>query len=338
MTDVIGRMQQRGGTAAAIALENPVPLQREMIIETDTLLYKIGDGVSTWAALPYRGLQPVFTVTTLEAQSTEPSTPAAGLMRYYSKSIAGRLMPKFMGPSGLDSALQPALFSNGIQVYLPGTTTAVNVIGGPALTAVGTISHPGLAVTNLVTQTSRWITTSAATANSASEARIAVARVWRGNAAGLGGFFHRSRFSIESTTPLQRAFIGFTGVTTAIATTQVISALTTCIGIGFDSSETTLYIYHNDAAGTATKINLGANFPSNSVSTMFDLTLFCPPNESFINYEVKNLNTGAVATGTITTDLPLNTTFLAYHAYMNNGGTAAAVILGQARIYTETDL
>jgi hypothetical protein len=158
-----------------------------------------------------------------------------------------------------------------------------------------------------------------------------------GNATGLGGFFHRTRFSIESTATLQRAFIGFSNVTTAIATTQVISALTNIIGIGFDSSETTLYIYHNDGVGTATKINLGANFPSNSVSTMFDFTLFCPPNSTSIFYEVKNLNTGAEASGELTTDLPAVTTFLAYHAYMNNGGTAAPVVLGLSKIYTESD-
>jgi peptidyl-tRNA hydrolase len=46
---------------------------------------------------------------------------------------------------------------------------------------------------------------------------------------------------------------------------------------------------------------------------------------------------GAEATGTITTDLPGSTTFLAPHAYANNGGTAAAVVLDFYRYYLETD-
>lgn len=338
MSEVIGRVQNRRGTSAALTTANEIPLQGEIVIETDTLNYKIGDGVSNWNDLPYKGLQPVLGVTTLEAQASEPSTPTTGLMRFYSKDIAGRLMPKFMGPTGLDSALQPAIFGNGIQIYSAGATTAPNVFGGPALTSVGTVSHPALAATNQVTQTSRWIVTSAATANSASECRVAAFRVFRGNAAGLGGFFHRTRFCIASTTALQRMFIGFSNSTGAIATTQVISALTNMIGIGFDSSETVMSIYVNDGAGTATKISLGANFPSNSTSTIFDFSLFCPPNASSVFYQVTNMATGSVATGELTTDLPANTTFLAYHAYMNNGGTAAAVVLGLARIYTETDL
>jgi hypothetical protein len=338
MTTIVGRVQQRRGTAEALATANEIPLSGELIIETDTLLYKVGDGVSNYNDLAYKGLQPVLGVTTLEAQSSEPSAPTTGLMRFYSKDIAGRLVPKFRTSSGLDSAIQPALFGSNVQLYCAGTTTAPTVFGGPPLTNVGTVSHPALSATNQVTQTSRWILTSAATANSASESRIAATRVWRGSGAGLGGFFHRTKFSIESTTALQRMFIGFSNVTTAIATTQVISTLTNIIGIGFDSSETEMSIYVNDASGTATKIGLGANFPSNSTSTIFDFTLFCPPNASSVFYQVTNMATGAVATGELTTDLPANTTFLAYHAYMNNGGTAAAVILGLARIYTETDL
>jgi hypothetical protein len=259
-------------------------------------------------------------------------------MRFYSQSISGRLMPKFKGPSGLESPIQPALFSNGIQVYLPGSTTVVTVIGGPGLTNVGTVSHPALTSSNIVTQTSRWVNTSATITNSAAECRIAATRVWMGNAAGLGGFFHRTRFSIESTVVNQRAFIGFSSVATAFSVSQVISALTNIVGIGFDSAETTLSIYSNDGVGTATKVNLGINFPSNSVSTMFDFTLFCPPNGASIFYEVRNLATDIATSGEITTDIPANTTFLAYHAYMNNGGTSAAVVLGLSKIYIESDL
>ena len=337
MTTIIGRMQQRRGTAASLTTENAILLQGELCLETDTLLYKIGDGITNWIDLPYKGLQAVHGVQTIEAQAVEPSTPGAGLMRFFSKSIAGRLMPKFKGPSGLDSPIQPALFSNGVQVYLPGSTTVVTVIGGPGLTNVGTVSHPALNASNIVTQTSRWVNTSATITNSAAECRVAATRVWMGNSPGLGGFFHRTRFSFESTVALQRAFIGFASVATAISVTQVISALTNIVGIGFDSSETTLSIYSNDATGTATKINLGANFPSNSVSTMFDLTLFCPPNGTSIFYEVKNLVSDISASGELTTDIPANTTFLAYHAYMANGGTSASVILGLSKIYTETD-
>lgn len=48
-----GALQHRGGTAAALASENPTPKAREIMIETDTNKFKIGDGVTAWNSLPY---------------------------------------------------------------------------------------------------------------------------------------------------------------------------------------------------------------------------------------------------------------------------------------------
>lgn len=330
-------MQQRRGTATAWTSANPILLEGELAYETDTLNYKIGDGVTAWNSLSYKGLQPTLQGMTVQSLPSEPSTPPAGHVQLYVRPSGGRLMPKFKGPSGLDTYLQPAMFGNGIHAIMPGYTSAPLAFGGPNLTNVGTVSHPVLNGTNLVTQTARWVITSAATANSMSIGRIAVTRVWRGNVAGLGGFYHRTRFSIESTTLNQQMFIGFQTSITAFSTTQVPSALLNCIGVGFDSADTSLQIMHNDASGTCTKIALDANFPTNDPSVMYDFSIFCAPNDSQISYTVTNLKTGGRVDGTITTDLPASTTFLAYHGYMNNGGTAASVILGLSRIYTETD-
>lgn len=49
------RFRVRGGTAAALAALNEVPLEREFVLETDTGLFKFGDGVTAYNALPYRG-------------------------------------------------------------------------------------------------------------------------------------------------------------------------------------------------------------------------------------------------------------------------------------------
>jgi hypothetical protein len=50
-------IQMRGDTAANWTSENPVLAEREMAVETDTDLFKIGDGVTEWEDLPYGGLQ-----------------------------------------------------------------------------------------------------------------------------------------------------------------------------------------------------------------------------------------------------------------------------------------
>ena len=68
-----------------------------------------------------------------------------------------------------------------------------------------------------------------------------------------------------------------------------------------------------------------------------EINIDAAPNASSVQYEVTNLTTGNRVTGTISTDLPASTTFLCWHGYMNNGGTAAAVQFDIMRVYTETD-
>jgi hypothetical protein len=53
MSDTITRFKLRNGTAAQWTAENPILLEGEVGIETDTRKYKVGNGVSAWSALPY---------------------------------------------------------------------------------------------------------------------------------------------------------------------------------------------------------------------------------------------------------------------------------------------
>jgi hypothetical protein len=331
-------IQLRRGTAAEWTSANPVLAEGEIGVVTDSLAYKVGDGTTTWNALAYRELTPALETAQLSALAAEPATPAAGELYLYAKDVGGRVLPKFKGPSGLDSVLQPALFGNGVFLVAPGTTTAMQVIGGPALTVVGTMSHPTLTTSSLRQQTSRANVVSAATAASAAEVRAAFGRVWRGDAPGLGGFFFRCRFSIVSTTALQRTFVGLTNSTAAIATTQDPVALTNLVGVGNASADANLQILTNDGAGNAAKIDLGANFPSQGIDDVYELTMFAPPAGSTIKYRMLRIGTGAEATGTLSgAELPAASQFLAPHVYMNNGGTAAAVNFDLIRLYLETD-
>ena len=51
------QLQFRRGTAAQWTAENPLLAVGEMAIESDTELFKIGDGVRRWNSLPYGGLR-----------------------------------------------------------------------------------------------------------------------------------------------------------------------------------------------------------------------------------------------------------------------------------------
>lgn len=283
----------------------------------------------------------LFTGATLESYtaSAEPSAPSAGRLIIYGKNVAGRQMLKQKGPSGLDTQLQEALYSNGIECILPASSTTFTTIGTAAFTAVGTVSHPTLAAGSLRASTRRALVTSAGTANSASELRVAATRCWRGDAPGQGGFFAVFRFGCSSAVSGQRLFVGLTGSTGAISTTQDPVALTSCIGIGNAAGDATLQILTNDASGTCTKTDLGASFPvpSSVNNAIYELTLFAKSNDAEIGWRVVRLDTGDVAAGTITADLPPSTTFLAPHIYANNNGVAAAVILDFYRYYLSTD-
>jgi hypothetical protein len=50
------QIQLRGGTLAEWTLSNPIIAHREMVLETDTEQFKIGNGVDNYLDLPYGGI------------------------------------------------------------------------------------------------------------------------------------------------------------------------------------------------------------------------------------------------------------------------------------------
>lgn len=275
---------------------------------------------------------------TLAARSSNPSAPGSGLL-LYTLPTAGRNLPRFIGPSGLDSFVQPALFGNGVMMVTPNTTTTFNVIGTVQPTNVGTLSHPTLNANSFRESTRRAQLLSAATGGSASETRIAYASVWRGNGAGLGGFYFRARIGLGPIVSTQRLAVGLWAATGATPTTIDPSTIVNGIWFGNDAGDSNYQIMYNNASGTATKIDLGASFVKNVLNAMYDVTFFAAPNSNSIGYSITRNNDGATVSGVITSDikLPVQTAFLAPHLYLNNGGTASAVTLDIMKLYIETD-
>jgi len=50
------RIQLRGDSASNWSTANPILADRELALETDTLRYKIGNGILPWNSLPYGGI------------------------------------------------------------------------------------------------------------------------------------------------------------------------------------------------------------------------------------------------------------------------------------------
>lgn len=274
----------------------------------------------------------------LAAVTAEPSAPAADRLEFYAKNVGGKMLPKFIGPSGVDSALQAHIAFNNVSLISPAATTVINVIGC-AVTSVGTVSHPALASTNYKTQARRFAIVSVATAGGLSSLRVNALEFWRGSAAGLGGFYIVTRFSLDTLAAGNRAFVGISDAATT-APTNVDPTTSVTIGkVGMAiNANTGNWSLVNNVAGTAPNIlALGANFPVDT-TTLYELILFSAPNGSGISYRCTNLttNTGTLS-GSLTTNIPASTTFLGRQAWMTNNATASAIQFSMSRFYLESD-
>jgi hypothetical protein len=278
----------------------------------------------------------------MSAQATGSVTAAsADTIKMFARSYAGRVMPEWMGESGVDCFVQPALFNNNVMLWQPSVGTVAGTILGNTFTSVGTVSHPTLASTNMQTAMRRtnWVST-ATTATITNGIRGNVAQVWRGNSTNLGGFFSFFRFSQNTNVLGHQTFIGLAGSLAVLGGDP--SGLTDMIGIGYDAADAInsgWQIMRNDASGAATKVALGASAPRDT-STVLDLTIYAPPNASFICVRVYNQSTQAVVldNAIYTTDLPTSTVFLNFHAQNRVGSGGAVHNLQLNRIYIESDI
>ncbi len=113
-----------------------------------------------------------------------------------------------------------------------------------------------------------------------------------------------------------------------------INPITNIIGVGNETGDTNLQIFHNDGSGTASKIDLGSEFPANRTSTaasttIYSIQLYNEPGSSSVLYEVINQETGAVEQGTITNNLPDSTRLLNFFASRAMGSGGGVTNAGQ---------
>jgi hypothetical protein len=255
------------------------------------------------------------------------------------------MMLKQIGPSGLATSIQPFLARNKIGYWIPSgnATTLPAVFGYTAPTTVGTTTARNVATANLFTRMRRLGCVTSTTTGSLASFRVAAAQVCIGDGAGNGGFYKIIRFgcSDAATVSGARQFCGISS-TTGAPTNVEPSTLTNSIGIGHGAADTTMHLYYGGSAAQ-TPIDLGANFPANTLSVdVYELALFAPANNYCVYYEITRVNTGNVATGVIVSDggnsLPSPTTLLTYSwNYRTNNATALAVGLDIMSDYIETD-
>jgi hypothetical protein len=274
------------------------------------------------------------------AVQTDPAAPAAGNLRIYAKDIAGRMMPKWLGPSGVDTPFQASLGFNRVAFTEP-TGTANCSTGSTGLgstsTGAGTCTVPTLVSTNLLTSVRRISYSSGTTVGAIAYQRQSQLQVWRGNVAGVGGFFYTTRFALSTLATGNRAFVG---LSSSIATpTNVDPTTSPTIGkVGMViNANTGNWNFASNAAGSApTFANLGASFPVNTTD-IYELILYSAPNGSSIGYRVTDISTGAQTSGSAGGNIPTNTTFLAPQFWITNNAASTAAIMDFVGWYLESD-
>jgi len=271
-------------------------------------------------------------------QTLIPAAPSAGQMRFFARARAGRVLPHIIGPSGVDVALQPAIFGNTIQIWAPSTGTAQTAFG-VTYTArnSGTAAAqatPARASTNAMTSLSRATFGTGTTTTGASGTQSAATVAWRGNAANLGGFFFFARFGIETLAADQRAFVGLSANNATMAADA--STWANTIGIGKDTGDSVWQLIQRNAT-TLTKTSTGATVTAGQILDMF---MFAPPNGSAVTMRLVDAVTGTVYVDdtSLSTTLPVAATFLYMQAQTQSVSGTTAKILSLNRMYLEQDL
>jgi len=325
------RIQFRRDTASNWAAENPVLAVGELGLVTDTGAYKVGDGVTAWNSLSYWALPAATGVLTMQS-SADPTAPNPGDMAFYSKIISGRLLPKFKGPSGLDSPLQPAFFQNTVWMAVPNTTTSLSTFGG-AVTSVGTISTPtptsasyGLA-SNFATAATLNATAGTGTAlayfytEGTGSGFFVVQRLWWPDA-NYGDGDTGSRFFVGLTTQTMAQSVG--------SDNPVGSRVGFAISTGLSETEWMLTTSNGIAE---TRVSTGMTFAPNELC---DFYLFMPPDGTQLSWRINNLETKTEVSGSTSATLP-GAGVLMRAGFQIATRAATARNVRMKKIYVETD-
>jgi hypothetical protein len=258
------------------------------------------------------------------------------------------MMVAQVGPTGLDTSLQPLLARNKIGYWCPpgNATTVPGVFGITALTANGTATTRSVATTSLATRMRRIGYPSSGTAGTFAGARLGVAQFSCGSGSNDGsGFMIIERWVESDPAPVtgRRAFHGVTATTGAFTNVEV-NTLLNAVGVMQLSTDATQWYWYSagsSANGINVAVGTGIGAPGGNSTTAWELAIFAPNGTANTYYlELTNITTGTKAFRTINgaaTVCPQSTTLLSYNSWATNNATALAVGIDLCSLYIETD-
>jgi hypothetical protein len=220
------------------------------------------------------------------------------------------------------------------QIIVANTGTSAANVGLGSLSVATTVSNnaPSGTPTNAFTEDGNF-QVSNSTASGSAGIRAASLLFMRGATAGRQGIFFNARVRFTALGATGGVAIGLTASTAAITTQP--SANTNVIYLGADGGQTTLRVIVRDGSA-GTPIDLGSNFPVPNATAAYEVVFFCPSGVAKVQYMVKRLDSDFRSQGTVTANLPANTTALGPRINVMVGGTATASTAQATRIVTRS--
>lgn len=265
---------------------------------------------------------------------SDPAVPADGDLNVYAKKVSGRTMLKTMGPSGINSPLQPSFFQNCIVIISTNSTTALTTLGHAA-TSVGTISHPISEQYGFMANFA-----SAATLN-ATAGTGNTSNLWlRGTVpGGANGFFYNVRIGLPDTSygagaTGSRFFVGLSNQTMAASVGADDVASSHHCGFVYSTNRgDTNWMFATKDATTQTLADTTMPFAAEKV---YDFYVYCKPMGTVIYWRIDNITDGTTREGNTSTTLP------GAGAYLKGGFqlatlTTVARNIRMQRVYIESD-
>lgn len=225
---------------------------------------------------------------------------------------------------------------NGTEIWRGSTfrnnSTTIDTTAGITLATSGTNTARSVGTTSYATRAIRMGVTASVTSTGRYSGMRGSALLWYVT----GGFLYSGEFNISDTATATGThnFWGLASSTSDLVIGDVgnnqPSALTNIIAFANDSGDGNLQIMHNDASGTATKTDLGSSFPSNrtagaAITTIYSCFLYNAPNSSEVIYRIVNKETGAVAQGTLSSNLPASTVGLNFFGVRTMGTSGGGI-------------
>lgn len=270
-----------------------------------------------------------------------PGAPDAGKVRLYAGQVGGRPTLFQRAPAGRAQPLQTSIGRTRMAWAEPLGDAATIHTFGLTIQTTGTLTAGAVSNSSFYRSQRRvdaLVTVASTTA--VAGFRYNQTQWYRGDAAGRGGFTFFARWGGTTgvATSTTRGFCGLNSQTAA-PTDADPSGRNNILGFGWDSGDANISFMHKTGTGTVVKETLSGSWPrpSSNEGAVYECTIHSSPNGSSITYEITNLTSGATTRGSVTTDIPAQSTLLGPLIYMSVGGTSSVIGVSLMKLYIESD-